>query len=172
MFYILILIIIILAMGLAMKNEYSTSRDIIIDKPKAEVYDYIKILRNQNQYSYYNRKDPDNVKSYSGTDGEVGFIYTFSSKLSTIGSGTQTIVKLVEGESMTCNILFIKPTKLASTAEISLTAINEKTTKVTWTFTSNYKFPLNIIIYFLDLEKLIGTDIASSLVTLKEKLEV
>ena len=172
MFYILILIIIILAMGLAMKNEYATSRDIIIDKPKAEVYDYIKILRNQNQYSYYNRKDPDTVKSYSGTDGEVGFTYTFSSKLSTIGSGTQTIVKLVEGESMTCNILFIKPTKLASVAEISLVAIDAQTTKVTWTFTSNYKFPLNIIIYFLDLEKLIGTDIASSLVTLKEKLEV
>ena len=171
MLYILLIVIVILAMGLAMKNEYVTSRDIIINKPKAEVYDYIKMLRNQNQYSYYNRKDPDTIKSYSGTDGEVGFTYTFSSKLNTIGSGTQTIVKLVEGESMTCNILFVKPTKLESRAEISLTAIDAQTTKVTWTFTSNYKFPLNIIIYFLDLEKLIGTDIASSLVTLKEKLK-
>ena len=42
MFYILILIIIILAMGLAMKNEYATSRDIVIDKPKVEVYEYKK----------------------------------------------------------------------------------------------------------------------------------
>jgi hypothetical protein len=52
-----------------------------------------------------------------------------------------------------------------------LTEINENETKVTWTFSSVYKFPLNIIIYFVDLEKLIGTDIASSLVTLKENLE-
>ncbi|MGS0748723.1 hypothetical protein [Halpernia sp. GG3] len=70
-----------------------------------------------------------------------------------------------------CDIKFTKPLPLKSVATISLTEISDSETKVTWTFRSLYKFPLNIIIYFVDLEKLIGTDIASSLVTLKRNLE-
>ena len=128
-------------------------------------------MRNQNAYSYYNRKDPDTIKSYAGTDAEVGFIYSWSSKINSIGSGTQTISKLVEGEEMVCDVQFTKPLPLKSVASIALKEINTTETKVTWTFTSVYKFPLNIVIYFADLEKLIGTDIASSLVTLKENLE-
>lgn len=171
MILFLIFVVLILSLGLFLKNDYATSREIIIKRSKKDVFDYIKLLRNQNEYSYYNRKDPETVKIYSGTDGEVGFTYNFSSKLNTIGSGTQTISKLVAGEVMACDIQFSKPTKLKSVAEMCLIAVSENETKVIWTFSSHYNFPLNIIIYFLDLEKLIGTDIASSLVSLKEILE-
>ena len=168
---ILILLVLIIVLGYYLKNEYVVSREIIVDKPKQEVFDYIKYLKNQNEYSYYNRKDPETIKLYSGTDGEVGFTYNWSSKINTIGTGTQTISKIEEGKSIKCDIQFTKPAPLNSKAEINLLEISEHQTKVTWVFSSYYKFPLNIIIYFLNLEKLIGTDIASSLVTLKERLE-
>lgn len=168
---LLLLAIIIIVLGYYLKNDYTVTREIIINKPKQLVFNYIKLLRNQNEYSYYNLKDPQTIKSYAGTDGEVGFTYTWSSKINSIGSGTQTISKIVESSSISCDIQFTKPASLASKAEINVTEINEQQTKVTWIFSSHYKFPLHIIIYFLNLEKLIGTDIASSLVTLKEKLE-
>jgi len=161
----------IIILGIYLKNEYQVVREITIAKPKHQVFSYIKFLKNQNEYSYYNRKDPQTVKSYSGTDGEVGFTYSWSSKINSIGTGTQTISKIIEGEELCCDIQFTKPLPLQSVAVIKLTEINENETKVTWTFSSVYKFPLNILIYFVDLEKLIGTDIASSLVTLKENLE-
>ena len=154
-----------------MKKEYLITREIIIKKTKKEVFDYIKLLRNQNEYSYYNRKDPENIKSYSGTDGEIGFTYEWTSKINSIGSGKQTIVKIINDELLGCDILFKKPFKLKSYAEISLISLNDSETKVTWAFSSIYEFPMNVIIYFLNLEKLIGADIASSLITLKEKLE-
>jgi len=171
MIILLLIALAIIILGVYLKNEYLIRREITIHKPKHEVFDYIKYLKNQNEYSYYNRKDPETIKSYSGTDGEVGFTYSWSSKINSIGTGTQTISKIIEGEEMCCTIQFTKPLPLKSLASIALTEINENETKVTWTFSSVYKFPLNIIIYFVDLEKLIGTDIASSLVTLKENLE-
>lgn len=171
MILIILIALAIIVLGAYLKNEYSVVREITIRRSKQEVFNYIKFLRNQNAYSYYNRKDPDTLKSYSGTDAEVGFIYSWSSKINSIGSGTQTISKLVEAEEMVSDIQFTKPLPLKSIASIALKEINASETKVTWTFTSVYKFPLNIVIYFADLEKLIGTDIASSLVTLKENLE-
>ena len=168
---LLLIALAIIVLGYYLKNDYSIVRDIIVNKPKQEVFEYIKLLRNQNEYSYYNRKDPLTVKSYTGTDGEVGFTYTWSSTINSIGSGTQTITKIVDGQSLFCDIEFSKPVALSSKAEIAVTEIAANQTKVTWTFSSHYKFPLNVIIYFVNLEKLIGTDITSSLVTLKEKLE-
>jgi hypothetical protein len=168
---ILLIAIAIIVLGSYLKNDYKIVREIRIRKPKQQIFEYIKLLRNQNEYSYYNRKDPNTVKSYSGTDGEVGFTYSWSSKINSIGTGTQTISKIIEGDEICCTIQFTKPLPLKSLASIALTAIDENETKVTWTFSSFYKFPLNIIIIFVDLEKLIGKDIASSLVTLKENLE-
>jgi hypothetical protein len=171
MIIIVLIALAVIILGAYLKNEYLIVREIIIHKPKHEVFNYVKYLKNQNEYSYYNRKDPETIKSYTGTDGEVGFTYIWSSKINSIGSGKQTISKIVEAEEICCIIEFSKPLPLKSFASIALTEINENDTKVTWTFSSIYKFPLNIIIYFVDLEKLIGTDIASSLVTLKENLE-
>lgn len=168
---ILLIAVAIIVLGSYLKNDYKIVREIRIKKPKQQIFSYIRLLRNQNEYSYYNRKDPNTVKSYSGTDGEVGFTYSWSSKVNSIGTGTQTISKIVEGDEISCNIQFTKPLPLKSIAVISLTAISENETKVTWTFSSIYNFPLNVVIYFADLEKLIGNDIASSLITLKETLE-
>jgi len=171
MIIFLFLFIAIIILGVYLKNDYQIVREINISEAKPEVFSYIKLLKNQNEYSYYNRKDPNTKKSYAGTDGEVGFAYSWSSEISSIGTGTQTISKIVEGEEIWCDIQFTKPLPLKSIAIIALTEINENETKVTWTFNSIYKFPLNILIYFVNLEKLIGKDIASSLVTLKENLE-
>jgi len=168
---ILLIAVAIIVLGSYLKNDYLIVREISINKPKQQIFNYIRLLRNQNEYSYYNLKHPNTVKSYSGTDGEVGFTYSWSSKVNSIGTGTQTISKIVEGDEICCDIQFTKPLPLKSVAVISLTAINENETKVTWTFSSFYNFPLNAIIYFVNLEKLIGNDIASSLVTLKENLE-
>ena len=171
MIIVLVIVLTIIILGVYLKKDYQIVREITIAKPKQEVFSYIKLLKNQNDYSYYNRKDPETVKSYTGTDGEVGFTYIWSSKINSIGSGTQTISKIIEGQEISCNIQFTKPLPLKSLATIALTETSENRTKVTWTFGSVYKFPLNIIIYFVNLEKLIGSDIATSLVTLKQNLE-
>ena len=71
---IAIIIAIPLVVALFVKKDYVVEREIIINKPKAEVFEYIKFLKNQDNYSKWNMMDPDMKKTYQGTYGTVGFI--------------------------------------------------------------------------------------------------
>ncbi len=62
-----------LVAALFIKKDYAVEREITISKPKQEVFDYIKYLKNQDHYSVWNCLDPAIRKIYTGTDGTVGF---------------------------------------------------------------------------------------------------
>lgn len=74
---VLVLIGIALITALFVKKEYSVEREVVINKPKQEVFEYIKYLKNQDNYSKWNQLDPGMKKSYHGTDGTPGFIYSW-----------------------------------------------------------------------------------------------
>ena len=51
-----ILIAIPLIVALFVKKDYSVEKEIVINKPKTEVFEYIKLLKNQDNYSKWNNK--------------------------------------------------------------------------------------------------------------------
>ena len=51
LFFILGIIALLLIVGLFVKKEYAVEREIVINKPKAEVFEYIKRIKNQDNYS-------------------------------------------------------------------------------------------------------------------------
>jgi hypothetical protein len=59
---ILIIIAIIIAIplivALFVKKDYSVERRITISKPNQVVFDYIKYVKNQDNYSVWNKRDP------------------------------------------------------------------------------------------------------------------
>ena len=61
------------------KREYSVEREVVINKPKQEVFEYVKLLKNQDNYSKWAMMDPKMKKEYTGTDGTVGFISAWDS---------------------------------------------------------------------------------------------
>ena len=44
----------------------------MVNKPKQQVFDYVKLIKNQEQYSVWVMKDPNIKIVYTGTDGTVG----------------------------------------------------------------------------------------------------
>ena len=46
-----VLVVLVLILGLFAKKDLQADKEIVINKPKAKVYDYIKLLKNQNEYS-------------------------------------------------------------------------------------------------------------------------
>ena len=74
---ILGLVALVLIVAAFTPKKYSLSRNIVINKPRAQVFDYIKHLKNQDQYNKWVMADPNMEKKYSGTDGTVGFIYAW-----------------------------------------------------------------------------------------------
>ena len=63
-FSILILIAIPLVIALFIDNEYKVENEIIIQQPKAVVFDYVKSLRNQDRFNKWANIDPNIKKTY------------------------------------------------------------------------------------------------------------
>ena len=92
---ILVLIALVLIVALFVKKEYTIEHEVTIAKPKQEVFDYIKLLKNQANYSVWVKKDPNAKMEYKGTDGTVGFVSSWDGN-SDVGKGEQEIKKITE----------------------------------------------------------------------------
>ena len=158
-----------LIVALLTKKEFRLEKQIVINKPKQEAFDYVKLIRNQEQYSVWVMKDPNIKIVYTGTDGTVGFISSWESKDKNVGIGAQEIIKIKEGESVDVEIRFKKPFEGTNWATTTVTAINGSQTSVSNVFTGKSKFPMNIMNLFM--EKLVGKDMQQNLVNMKQQLE-
>ena len=66
------------------KKDYQIEREIVINQPKTEVFNYIKSLRNQDNFSKWATMDPNMKKVYTGTDGTPGFISFWDSEIKNV----------------------------------------------------------------------------------------
>lgn len=165
------LIIVPLIIALFVRKQYSVEREIVINKPKQQVFDYVKLLANQNNYSKWAKMDPAMKKTFSGDDGTVGFVSAWESKVDSVGVGEQEIKKITEGERIDYEIRFMKPFRSTATSYMITEASSENETKVKWGFNGNMNYPMNLMLLFMDFEKMIGDDLQVGLNNLKSILE-
>jgi len=168
---VLVIIAIPLVVALFLPKDYSVEREIIINKPKQEVFEYVKYLKNQDNYSKWASMDPNMKKTYNGTDGTVGFVTAWESENDDVGSGEQEIIKIEEGERIDFELRFKEPFESTSPAFMTTESVAENQTKVTWGFSGHMNYPMNIMMLFMDFEKMIGDDLESGLSNLKSEME-
>ena len=95
------IILLVLLIHLLTNKELNIEDTIVINQPVEKVFDYIRHIKNQDNYSTWNMMDPDMKKEYSGTDGQVGFVYKWdSSKQKNVGAGEQEIKAIVPNKSL------------------------------------------------------------------------
>jgi hypothetical protein len=165
------IIALFLIVALFVKKDYAVVREITINKPNQQVFDYIKYLKNQDNYSKWNNMDPAMTKTYRGTDGTVGFVAAWDSKIKDVGVGEQEIKKITEGERMDFELRFIEPFEATEHAYMTTTPESENATKVTWGFDGHMDYPKNIMMLFMDFDQMIGDDLSTGLTNLKSVLE-
>ena len=56
--FIVVIVAIALIAALFISKEMKAEREIVINKPKQQVFDYIKYVKNQDNYSKWNKMDP------------------------------------------------------------------------------------------------------------------
>ncbi len=172
-FIIVIIIIVAIPMVAAffVENDYAVEREITIDKPVQEVFDYIKYLKNQDNYSKWAKMDPEMEKNYTGTDGEVGFISAWNSDNEDVGKGEQEILKIADGERVDYELRFFEPFEATEKAYIITKSMGENETQVVWGFKGHMDYPMNLFLVFMDFEQMIGDDLSTGLQNLKSELE-
>lgn len=164
------LIVLIFIVALFTRKSYSIQRSIIIQKPKQEVFQYIRHLKNQDNYSKWVMKDPAMKKNYRGTDGTVGFVYAWDGNPQA-GKGEQEIKNIIDGERMDLEVRFERPFAGIASTPFTTEAVSPGQTRVSWGMTSAMRYPLNIMLLFINVEKLLGNDLEESLSNLKNQLE-
>lgn len=160
-----------LIIALFVKKDYAVEESIVINNSKSEVFDYVKHLKNQDNFSKWATMDPNMEKTYSGTDGTVGFISAWNSDHESVGAGEQEILKITEGERIDFELRFLKPFESTQAAYMTTEAINENQTEVKWGFKGKMNYPMNLMLLFMDFEELIGKDFQEGLSNLKTIVE-
>ena len=153
------------------KKGYSVEREISINQPKQQVFDYLKFLKNQDNFSKWATMDANMKKSYQGTDGTVGFISAWDSENKNVGKGEQEITKIDEGKRIDYQIRFIKPFAGVANAYMTIESRSKQETLVNWGFDSKMKYPMNLMLLFMSMDKMIGRDFDTGLKKLKSILE-
>ncbi len=164
------IIALLLILALFAKKGYSVHREIVINKPKQEVFNYVKLLRNQDNYNKWVMTDPNMKKVFAGTDGTVGFIYGWNGNKQA-GEGEQEIKKIKDGERTDVEIRFVRPFTAVGYADMVLSPALGNQTHIRWGMSSSMKYPMNVMLLFMNMDKLLGKDLDISLNTLKGILE-
>ncbi len=172
---ILIVLVVIVAIPLVVaiftKKDYAIERTVIINKPKQDVFNYVKLLRNQVNYSKWAKLDPNAAMEYRGTDGTAGFVATWDSKIKDVGKGEQTISNVTEGSRIDLGLHFIKPMEGKANAYMTTDAVSDNQTKVKWGMTGKMNYPFNFMLVIMNMDKMLGADLQTGLDNLKGLLE-
>jgi len=168
---IVAIVALIFIMAAFVKSDYKVVREVTINAPKTEVFDYVKYLKNQDNYSVWATMDPNMEKTFSGTDGTVGFISAWESENDSVGKGEQEIIGIDPGNKIDYELRFFEPFEQTDYAYITTEAIGNKATLVKWGFYGKMKYPMNMMLLFMNMDEMLGPDLEEGLQNLKSNLE-
>jgi uncharacterized protein YndB with AHSA1/START domain len=171
LFVVLGVVALVLIVALFVDKQYVVEREVVINKPRQEVYDYLKYLKNQDNFSKWANLDPAMQKSYRGTDGNVGFVSAWDSKQDNVGKGEQEIKKLEDGKRVVTEIRFIRPFENTAAGYMTTDDYQGTATKVTWIFEGELPYPMNLMIPIMDIKTSIANDLDVGLTNLKTIME-
>ncbi len=166
-----IIVTIPLLIALFSAKKYAVEREVTINRPTTEVFEYLKYLKNQDNFSKWAMADPNMEKTYKGTDGEVGFVSAWKSDQEEVGVGEQEITKITPGERIDYELRFFVPFESTEQAYLTTENAGEGKTLVKWGFNGHMDYPMNLMLLFMDFEAMIGGDFEEGLGRLNGILE-
>lgn len=166
---LLLAIAFVLIAGLIVKKDYHIDRSITINAPKDSVWAFVNSLQKMEKWSPWLDKDSTAKTSHEGQEGAVGSIYRWDGNKD-VGKGNQTITKTEAPGNIESHINFIKP--FSGEADVYM-HLSDTTggTKVTWGFDTKYKYPMNVMQLFVNMDKMMGEQYDKGLSRLKALAE-
>jgi hypothetical protein len=129
------------------------------------------MIRNQEDYSVWWKMDPNQVNTYTGEDGTVGFVAAWKSELDSVGSGEEEIIALEEGKRIGFALRFKEPFESNANSEMLFASTDSNSTTLTWNFKGDMSYPFNVMQLFMSMEDMLGNDIEQGLSNVKAILE-
>ena len=151
-----------------MARELYVEKTVIIGKPIEKVFDFLKLMENQNEFSVWVMKDLNKKSTLQGTDGTVGYIISWRGNKKA-GEGEKELMNIIDGKRIETEIRFVKPMRVTASVIMETEPLSDTQTKVYLINAGTMKYPMNIFIPIA--EKRFPRDMDESLVTLKNIFE-
>jgi uncharacterized protein YndB with AHSA1/START domain len=164
----LVLVALFLVVGLFLPTSAHVERAITTSASPQAVYDIVSGFRRFNEWSPWADLDPNTRYTYSGPDTGVGARMEWQSDDSSVGSGSQEVLAVEPGRSVTNKLDF--GSQGQATATITLAPEGDGT-RIVWAFDSSFEGNFLGRYFGLMFEKYIGADYEKGLARLKAVAE-
>lgn len=138
-----VLVAIPLLVAAFVRKEYVVEREIIINKPKNEVFDYLKQIKNQADYSQWDV----NFTSHSDKNNEI--------------------LHIEEGKRIDFSLGDFEQFDTNDTAYFITEDYEGNKTKVRWGIKGKMAYPANLLLIDISIEQRIGNDLETGLENLQ-----
>lgn len=166
---LLIVVAVLLLAGFLLPRQVEVSRAVVIDAPSGAIWPLVSDLKRFNEWSPWAAIDPDGTTyHYEGPQDGVGQRLVWSSAHPDVGSGSQEIIEIDPGRSVTAQLRFGELGE--AEASIILTPAG-RGTEVTWDFDTD--LGMNPVRRWLGLfiDGWVGKDYEAGLARLKQLAE-
>jgi len=152
------------------KHTHAES-SIVINHPIGQVFAYIQMLKNGEQWSPWAKMDPNMKMDYHGQDGAAGNSVSWDGNFS-VGSGTQTMTAIDPNKRIDYRLDFTRPMKGTATAYFTTEKTPDNQTKVTWGMDSeNVTFMSRFMARAMNCQNMMEKVFAEGLGNMKAILE-
>ncbi len=163
------LVALLFIIAMVTKRDFSVERQVTINRSKSDVFDYVRILKNQENYNVWMMRDPNVQITYTGNDGMEGATSAWNSDNKHVGAGEQEIKKINEGESIDMEMRFKKPFVDTNYTSMNVKDAGNNQTTISSRFYGRNEFPRNLMNLMMD--KMLGKDMLKNLENMKNVLE-
>jgi hypothetical protein len=159
---------VIVILGLIAPKDYCVKRSVSINAPSDIVKDQVIKFENFKEWEPWGDADPNMKVSIDGEDGTVGAIYSWEGN-NDVGSGRQEIIKMTDSR-VDVKLNFTAPWESEDFTYYEFNTTGDNT-EVTWGMNGTNPFPMNVMMMFMDLEGMIGSQYEVGLERVKTRCE-
>jgi hypothetical protein len=149
-------------------DQLDVQRSIVIAAPSEKIQPLIDDFHRWSDWSPYEHRDPNLQRTFSGAERSVGAVYEWSGNKD-VGSGRMEVLES-SPEQIKIQLDFITPFEGHNLTYFKM-APQGNATEVTWHMQGPAAFMTKVMCVFMDMDKMIGTDFANGLATLKSVAE-
>jgi hypothetical protein len=164
-----LLLVVLLIVAAILPKNYTVSRSITVDRPKPLVFEKLRSLAFQKEWSVWSQLDPNAQMSFKGVDGEVGFVWYWNGN-DDMGEGEQELISISD-DRIEMELRFIRPFNMRSQTYYNVDAINDKQTGVEWVINGSFPYPFNLFLPLFGMDNSIGKDFEQGLSEFKRLVE-
>ncbi len=166
---IILAIVIVIAVVLVMvlPTKYNLERSVTIDAPTNIVFEQVVRFENFIKWSPWSELDPNMAYEITGTDGEVGSVYSWSGNDS-VGTGSLTTISIMDNR-IEQKLDFTAPWEAHDLTYYEFEETPEGI-EVIWGMDGNLARPMNLMGLFMSMEDMIGPQYERGLQSLKNQV--